>query len=884
MSHNEAKETLAATDQVADAVPGAREPAAKTPSDTWDTFAFATRCATLHDPKHKDQYGASVTPVYMSATFKGGPGAEFDYSRSGNPTRTAVQAHMCQLQQCHHSFAVSTGMAALDVITRLVPAGQRMVAGDDLYGGTNRLLVLLRSLYDVSTDHVDTTDAAVFSAHLAQCAEDHRAGQAPPVAMVLLESPTNPLIKVCDMRRCIAAVREHAPNALVVVDNTMMSPYLMHPLELGADIVYDSATKYLSGHHDLMAGIIACDRDDLAQRLGFLINSVGNALSPMDSFVLLRGMKTLAVRMDRQQENAMRVAHFLHALGFRVHYPGLRTHPGHAMHASQAAGPGAVLSFETGNRELSAKITAATKLWGVSVSFGCVNSLISIPCLMSHASIDPKVRAERGLPENLIRLCVGIEDAQDLLGDLAQALLSAGAIRRRAAPGRCVEAAQFERVPVEDEMDVLRASLRRAHVAPEAAAPPAELCVSAPGKVILFGEHAVVHGVTAIAAATALRCYARTAPRSDHLVHLAMPDISLDAYWDAGALPWDKAQPLEARGTQPPAPSLEPQLLAALDALVSPTFPAGDRRHAASMAFLYLYLHLGQRTGGRTFVLRSALPISAGLGSSAAVSVCLASMLLYTRGTLPVPGEQAVPEEHTACINGYAFLAEKVIHGEPSGVDNTVATLGGALAFTRMHPANRLVPIRGFDAVRLLITDTRVPRNTKALVSSVLDQKNAEPERVQAALDAIQLIADDAQELLDPPTGVPLPRDALLKRLGRLMDMNHLQLVQLRVGHPTLEAVRSTCAAPPYALHTKLTGAGGGGCAITLLPPELDAKATQSLLASLQGQGWATYATEVGGAGMGVLVHGGQHAEAMDGLPVGQLASWAASAGSWAFA
>lgn len=201
--------------------------------------------------------------------------------------------------------------------------------------------------------------------------------------MVLLESPTNPLLKIADIAAVSAAVKTGSPNAIIVVDNTMMSPYLQRPLELGADVVYDSGTKYLSGHHDLMAGIIAVGTPEVTSQIGWFINAMGNGLAPFDSFLLMRGVKTLALRMDKQQANAQLVADYLHALGFLVHYPGLKSHPKYDVHWKQASGAGAVLSFVTGDKALSEHIVSAARLWGVSVSFGAVNSLISMPCLMS---------------------------------------------------------------------------------------------------------------------------------------------------------------------------------------------------------------------------------------------------------------------------------------------------------------------------------------------------------------------------------------------------------------------------------------------------------------------------------------------------------------------
>jgi len=286
-----------------------------------------------------------------------------------------AEHHLAKIYSASHAFTVSSGMAALDIITRLVKPNSSIIAGDDLYGGTNRLLNYLRNNNNVTVHHVDTTDPSSIIPYLT-----------PEVSMVLLESPTNPLLKIVDIAKIGAQVKERAPDAVVVVDNTMMSPYIQRPLEHGADVVYDSATKYLSGHHDLMAGVIVCNRDDLAKHIAFMINSVGNGLSPFDSFLLLRGVKTLAIRMDRQQATARLVAEMLYGLGFTVLYPGLDSHPDREVHERIADGSGAVLSFTTGDKGLSEKIVAATRLWGISVSFGCVNSLISMPCVMSYVT------------------------------------------------------------------------------------------------------------------------------------------------------------------------------------------------------------------------------------------------------------------------------------------------------------------------------------------------------------------------------------------------------------------------------------------------------------------------------------------------------------------
>lgn len=316
------------------------------------------------------------------------------------------------------ALVVSSGMGALDVITRLLRPGDEVVTGDDLYGGTNRLLKYLSTHGGIVVHHVDTTTP-----------EKVREVLSAKTAMVLLETPTNPLIKIVDIPTVAAMAHEINPACLVSVDNTMLSPLLQNPLDLGADIVYESGTKYLSGHHDLMAGVLAVNDEALGDKLYFPINASGCGLAPFDCWLLMRGIKTLKVRMDAQQANAMLIAKFLESSGFRVRYPGLKSHPQYDLFNTMARGPGAVLSFETGDVNLSERIVETAKLWAISVSFGCVNSLISMPCRMSHASIDAKTRAERGVPEDIIRLCVGIEDGEDLLDDLRSALVQAGAMR-----------------------------------------------------------------------------------------------------------------------------------------------------------------------------------------------------------------------------------------------------------------------------------------------------------------------------------------------------------------------------------------------------------------------------------------------------------------------
>ncbi|TPX48097.1 cystathionine beta-lyase [Synchytrium endobioticum] len=390
----------------------------RSPPSAKPRYRPATECVFIENTGVRDSYNASSIPIYMTATFKQSSSSgmgEYDYSRSGNPTRTHLESHLAKLMAAKRAFAITSGMSALDVISRLVKAGEEIIAGDDLYGGTNRLLAFLKEHNQIAVHHVNTTKAQSIFPYLSE-----------KTRLVLLETPTNPLIKIADISTISDLVKQHAPNALVVVDNTMMSPYLQKCLELGADIEYHSGTKYLSGHHDLMAGVVGVKDDALAEKIYYIINATGCGLTPMDSFLLLRGVKTLAVRMDRQQSNARAVAEFLELKGFKVRYPGLPSHPQYELHSKMSKGPGAVLSFETGDVDKSQRVVESTRIWAISVSFGCVNSLISMPCRMSHASIPSHVRMERALPEDLIRLCIGIEDVDDLIDDLDNALKVSG--------------------------------------------------------------------------------------------------------------------------------------------------------------------------------------------------------------------------------------------------------------------------------------------------------------------------------------------------------------------------------------------------------------------------------------------------------------------------
>lgn len=400
-------------------VDGHSLPPSPAPSSPRNGRAYAMATELVYS-ENSDQYNATSMPIYQTATFKqanGSGGGEYDYTRSGNPSRTHLERHLAKIMNARRALVVGSGMGAMDVITRRLKPGDEVIAGDDIYGGTNRLLKFLSTHNGVVVHHLDMTNVEAVRPYINE-----------RTAMLIMETPTNPLIKIVDIAGLSTMAHAGSPNCLVVADNTMLSPLLQSPLSLGADIVYESGTKYLSGHHDLMAGVLATNSETLGDALYFTINASGCGLAPFDTFLLTRGIKTLAIRMERQQANAQAIAEFLESRGFRVRYPGLKSHPQYHLHWSQARGAGAVLSFETGDVAMSERVVGGTRLWGISVSFGAVNSLISMPCKMSHASIDPQTRAARAFPEDLIRLCVGIEDVGDLIDDLQTSLVQASAV------------------------------------------------------------------------------------------------------------------------------------------------------------------------------------------------------------------------------------------------------------------------------------------------------------------------------------------------------------------------------------------------------------------------------------------------------------------------
>jgi cystathionine beta-lyase/cystathionine gamma-synthase len=376
---------------------------------------FATRA--IHVGQEPDPTtGAVIVPIYQTSTYaqsEVGVHKGFDYSRTANPTRAALEACLASLDTGRYGLAFASGMAAEDTLLHLFEAGDHVVACDDVYGGTFRLFTRVLERAGLRFTFVDATRIENVTAAL----EDR-------TRLIWLESPTNPLLKLID----IAAVAElaHQRDIVVAVDNTFASPYCQRPLELGADVVHYSTTKYLGGHSDVVGGALVTSNDELYERLKFLQNAVGGVPGAFDSWLVLRGLKTLAVRMRQHSGNARDVGCFLeqHPKVKRVYYPGLESHPQHDLARRQMVGGfGGMLSFEVvGGVDAAREVARRTRLFTLAESLGGVESLIELPALMTHASVPAERRQQLGIDDGLIRLSVGIEEAEDLIADLDQAL------------------------------------------------------------------------------------------------------------------------------------------------------------------------------------------------------------------------------------------------------------------------------------------------------------------------------------------------------------------------------------------------------------------------------------------------------------------------------
>lgn len=355
--------------------------------------------------------GAVSIPIYQTSTFAQTSVDHFgkyDYARSGNPTREALEAVMADLEGGTAAFAFGSGMAAIASTMMLFAPGAHLVVCEDVYGGAYRLLTKLFSQWGLQVTFVDATSL-----------ESIEAAIRPETRALYLESPSNPLLKITDLRGAVGIAKKH--GLLTLVDNTFMTPYLQRPLELGCDISLHSGTKFINGHSDVVCGFAVVKDEKLAHRLGFIQNAFGAVLGPQDCWLTLRGLKTLKIRMEESQKSAVRLAAWLDSLPevVRVYYPGLASHPGHAIHAGQSSGPGAVLSFEFANFELTKKVLEGVRLSAFAVSLGGVESIISYPAKMSHAAMPPAERAARGISDTLVRFSVGLEDIDDLIADLA---------------------------------------------------------------------------------------------------------------------------------------------------------------------------------------------------------------------------------------------------------------------------------------------------------------------------------------------------------------------------------------------------------------------------------------------------------------------------------
>ncbi len=375
---------------------------------------FGTRA--VHAGQEPDpSTGAIMTPVYMTSTYvQSSPGVNkgFDYSRTINPTRVALEGNLAGLEGGRHGLAFSSGMGAANTVLDLFSSGDHVVAGNDLYGGTYRIMRRVFERFGMTFTFVDTTD-------VAKTREAFR----PNTKLLWIETPSNPLLRITDIAACASLAKQM--GALSLVDNTFATPFLQQPLSLGADIVLHSTTKYLGGHSDVVGGALVVNDDKLHERLRFLQNAVGAVPGPMDCFLVLRGTKTLHLRMERHCSNAAKVAAFLstHPAVTKIFFPGLPSHPQHALAASQMRASGGMVSFEVrGGLDASRKVAERVRLFALAESLGGVESLLDHPAIMTHASIPVAERHAAGLADGLLRLSVGVEDVEDLIADLKQAL------------------------------------------------------------------------------------------------------------------------------------------------------------------------------------------------------------------------------------------------------------------------------------------------------------------------------------------------------------------------------------------------------------------------------------------------------------------------------
>jgi cystathionine gamma-lyase/cystathionine beta-lyase/cystathionine gamma-lyase/homocysteine desulfhydrase len=375
-------------------------------------MGFSTEC--VHAGQEPEPVTGAVTyPIFATSTYvqpKLGEHKGYEYARTKNPTRSVLEANLAALERGKHGHCFASGMAAIDTVFRILQSGDHVVAGENMYGGSYRLFSKVLEKFGLLFTYVDTSNVDAV-----------RAAIRPNTKIVYLETPTNPMMTLSDLAACSEVA--HARGALVVVDNTFCSPYLQRPIELGADIVVHSTTKFLNGHSDSIGGAVISNSDEIAEKIGFLQNAIGAIMSPFEAWLVLRGVKTLAVRMKKHEENGQAMANYLanHKKVKKLYYPGLRSHPQHALAKKQMDGFGALISFDLGSKENAAKFLNRVRLCSLAESLGGVESLISHPETMTHASVPIEDRKRLGITPGLVRLSVGIEDVEDLIADLENA-------------------------------------------------------------------------------------------------------------------------------------------------------------------------------------------------------------------------------------------------------------------------------------------------------------------------------------------------------------------------------------------------------------------------------------------------------------------------------
>lgn len=374
----------------------------------------------IHGGQTTDPYtGAVTTPIYQTSTYMqdgiGDMRQGYEYSRSANPTRSALEGLIADLEQGESGFAFGSGMAAISAVIMLLDKGDHLLINSDVYGGTYRALTKVFNRFGIDAEFIDTTNIEAVEQYIK-----------PETKMLYIETPSNPLLRVTDIKKSAEIAKKH--HLISVVDNTFMTPYFQNPLTLGIDIVLHSATKYIGGHSDVVAGLVATSDAELAERLGFIQNSTGGVLGPQDSYLLIRGIKTLGLRMEQVQRNTLAIIDMLqqHSAVKQVFHPSISDHLNHDIHEAQSEGHTGVVAFEVADIESAKKVISESHYFTLAESLGAFESLISVPALMTHASIPKDIREKEGIADGLVRLSVGIEDTKDLVEDLEQSLNALG--------------------------------------------------------------------------------------------------------------------------------------------------------------------------------------------------------------------------------------------------------------------------------------------------------------------------------------------------------------------------------------------------------------------------------------------------------------------------